>query len=200
MLSDGAGLVGKKRKGRDVSRPAKQKSLRELFGAPGPSRAMQSRVSIAASKGSAAAVTSCTGITRTAIVEVGTDSRGSRDAIEEVLPADTSGTGGGARGGARDAAAGWAALRQRMAARHPVCRHGEPAVARLVKKAGPTMGRTFYCCARATVRHATAAQKPVVHRAASVHLILMRLLEGFCVCRLLGPTSFLDSECWGVSI
>ncbi|KAH6556785.1 hypothetical protein KP509_1Z155800 [Ceratopteris richardii] len=43
----------------------------------------------------------------------------------------------------------WKRIGDLMARRIPVCRHGEPCVARKVKKSGPNYGRGFYVCARA---------------------------------------------------
>ncbi|KAJ7561159.1 hypothetical protein O6H91_03G016700 [Diphasiastrum complanatum] len=47
------------------------------------------------------------------------------------------------------ASAEWQRLQQFMAQKFPLCRgHGEPCVSRVVKKAGPNVGRGFYVCAR----------------------------------------------------
>lgn len=52
----------------------------------------------------------------------------------------------------RGAAAEWQRIQRAMAANVPVCKgHGEPCVARQVKKSGPNVGRGFYVCARAQV-------------------------------------------------
>ncbi|MCO5601456.1 hypothetical protein L7F22_055579 [Adiantum nelumboides] len=48
-----------------------------------------------------------------------------------------------------NAQAQWRRIRDTMARRIPLCRHGEPCVARIVKKSGPNHGRGFYVCARA---------------------------------------------------
>lgn len=153
--------VGKKRKGTEGSRPAKQRSLRELFGVT---------VKTARSKQETAAVlpipsASSGGVNNVyprvefALCATSASGRLEREGeIEDTSSAEAWGPPFGNKGVvemekrvSKDPAADWARLRQRMAARHPVCRHNEPAVARVVKKAGPTVGRTFYCCARATV-------------------------------------------------
>eukprot|EP00898_Chlorokybus_atmophyticus_P006129 jgi/Chlat1/6517/Chrsp45S05995 len=46
-----------------------------------------------------------------------------------------------------EAAAAWQRIQQRMVM--PKCYHNEPCVSRVVKKAGPTCGRSFFVCARA---------------------------------------------------
>lgn len=46
----------------------------------------------------------------------------------------------------------WQRIQQLMQNSIPVCKgHNEPCVARVVKKAGPNIGRRFYVCARAEV-------------------------------------------------
>ncbi|KAI5060260.1 hypothetical protein GOP47_0024680 [Adiantum capillus-veneris] len=49
----------------------------------------------------------------------------------------------------KNAQAQWKRIKDLMARRIPLCRHGEPCVARIVKKSGPNHGRGFYVCARA---------------------------------------------------
>lgn len=50
-----------------------------------------------------------------------------------------------------NAQAQWKRIQDLMTRCIPVCRHGEPCVARIVKKSGPNHGRGFYVCARAEV-------------------------------------------------
>lgn len=48
----------------------------------------------------------------------------------------------------------WEKIKQKMKTSIPLCKgHGEPCVARSVKKEGPNIGRSFYVCARAQVNH-----------------------------------------------
>lgn len=47
----------------------------------------------------------------------------------------------------------WQRIQKAMVKRVPLCSgHNEPCAARVVKKPGPNLGRTFHCCARAQVR------------------------------------------------
>ncbi|KAG0626414.1 hypothetical protein M758_2G123800 [Ceratodon purpureus] len=47
----------------------------------------------------------------------------------------------------------WQRIQRAMMNRVPLCSgHNEPCVARIVKKPGPNLGRTFHCCGRAQVR------------------------------------------------
>ena len=47
----------------------------------------------------------------------------------------------------------WQRIQKAMMKRVPLCSgHNEPCVARVVKKPGPNLGRTFHCCGRAQVR------------------------------------------------
>ena len=47
----------------------------------------------------------------------------------------------------------WQRIQRAMMNRVPLCSgHNEPCVARIVKKPGPNLGRTFHCCGRAEVR------------------------------------------------
>jgi hypothetical protein len=74
----------------------------------------------------------------------------------------------------------WQRIQKAMMKRVPLCSgHNEPCVARVVKKPGPNLGRTFHCCARAQVRP---------------------FLSSFTSCRLLCNESLFDSRIADASV